>query len=55
MRAIVCDTFGPPESLALEIRPDPAPGAGAVVVAVHAATHYPDNLIIPTDLGSNGE
>ncbi|MBA1148169.1 NADPH:quinone oxidoreductase family protein [Ectothiorhodospiraceae bacterium WFHF3C12] len=47
MKAIVCNRYGPPESLTLEDWPDPEPGAGEVMVAVHAAAaNYPDNLII---------
>jgi NADPH2:quinone reductase len=47
MRAIVCKEFGPPESLVLDEVDDPEPGAGQVVIDVHAcAVNFPDVLII---------
>jgi NADPH2:quinone reductase len=47
MKAIVCKAWGGPETLALEDRPSPRPGAGEVVVAVKAAgVNFPDLLII---------
>ena len=47
MKAIVCKTHGPPESLALEELPSPEPGPGEVVVRVKAASlNFPDVLII---------
>src|SRR5262245_24264680 len=38
MRAVVHDRYGPPEVLHLEEVPRPVPGAGDVVVRVHATT-----------------
>ncbi len=47
MRAILCKTFGPPESLVLEEVDEPTAGRGEVVVDVHAcAVNFPDVLII---------
>jgi NADPH2:quinone reductase len=47
MKAVVCKQFGPPESLLLEELPSPRPGAGEVVISVHAASvNFPDVLII---------
>ncbi|HMA38294.1 MAG TPA: NADPH:quinone oxidoreductase family protein [Chloroflexia bacterium] len=47
MRAIQCKEFGPPESLVLEEVPALAPGAGQVVIRVHACgVNFPDTLII---------
>ena len=37
MRALVCNEYGPPESLTLEEWDDPAPGAGQVMIDVAAA------------------
>lgn len=47
MRALVCDAFGPPETLSFRdvLRPEPA--AGEVRIAVHAiAANFPDLLIV---------
>lgn len=47
MKAVVCKTWGPPESLVIETLPDPVPGAGEVVIDVKAAgVNFPDVLII---------
>src|SRR6201996_7804360 len=47
MRAIRCNQYGPPESLALENLPDLEPQAGEVVIDVKAASvNFPDVLII---------
>jgi len=47
MRALLCKQWGPPESLVVEQLPTPEPGAGEVLVAVHAAAvNFPDSLII---------
>ncbi|ORA81015.1 NADPH:quinone oxidoreductase [Mycolicibacter kumamotonensis] len=47
MRAIVCQTYGPPESLVLQELPDPTPGPGTIVVRVRAAAvNFPDVLMI---------
>ncbi|QCI64727.1 NADPH:quinone oxidoreductase family protein [Phreatobacter stygius] len=47
MKAVLCKTFGPPESLVIEELPDPSAGAGEVVVAVTAVgLNFFDNLII---------
>ena len=46
MRALVCKEYGPPESLVLEDVDDPVPGAGDIVVDVHAAgINFPDILV----------
>jgi NADPH:quinone reductase len=46
MRRIVCQEFGPPDRLRLEEAPDPRPGAGEVLVKVHAAgVSFVDGLI----------
>lgn len=37
MRAVVITKHGPPEVLQVQERPDPAPGAGEVLIDVHAA------------------
>jgi len=47
MLALLSKTPGGPESLALETVPEPAPGAGEVLVSVRACgVNYPDVLII---------
>ncbi|QNA89803.1 NADPH:quinone oxidoreductase family protein [Massilia sp. Dwa41.01b] len=47
MKAIVCKDWGPPDSLELQDLPDPAPGAGEVVVEVRAAgVNFPDVLTV---------
>ena len=47
MKAVLCKSFGPPDSLVVEDVPSPAPGAGEVVVSVRAASvNFPDVLII---------
>ncbi len=47
MRALVCNAYGPPESLRLEEHLDPVAEAGEIVVDVAAAgINFPDVLII---------
>jgi NADPH:quinone reductase len=47
MKAVLCKAYGPPESLVLEDVPAPQPGAGEVLVDVHAAAlNFPDVLMI---------
>jgi NADPH2:quinone reductase len=47
VRAVVCEQYGPPESLRVLELPAPAPEPGQAVVAVHAAgLNFPDVLII---------
>jgi len=47
MKAVLCRSFGPPESLSVEDVPSPVPEAGHVVVSVHAASvNFPDLLVI---------
>ncbi|HJZ73329.1 MAG TPA: NADPH:quinone oxidoreductase family protein [Vicinamibacterales bacterium] len=47
MKAVLCKTYGPPESLVVDDVPSPAPGPGEVVVSVKAASvNFPDVLII---------
>lgn len=47
MRALVCNQFGPPETLAVEQREEPRPAAGQVLVEVRAAAlNFPDVLVV---------
>ena len=47
MKAIVCNEFGPIETLTLEDRPDPVAGAGEVVIDIRAAgVNFPDGLMV---------
>ncbi|MGC9270151.1 NADPH:quinone oxidoreductase family protein [Acidiphilium sp.] len=47
MRAIVCEAWGGPDTLALREIADPVAGTGEVVVKIHAAgVNFPDVLII---------
>jgi len=47
MKAVVCNTFGPPDSLAVEDLPSPRPGPGEAVISMRAASlNFPDVLII---------
>ena len=47
MKALLCKTYGPPETLVVEDIPSPTAGAGEVVVSVKAASvNFPDVLII---------
>ena len=47
MRAVLCTEFGPPESLVVREVDDPVPGAGQVVVDMHACgVNFPDYLMI---------
>jgi NADPH2:quinone reductase len=47
MKAIVCNEFGPVESLAFQEIPDPSPGKGQVVVDIDAAgVNFPDGLLV---------
>ena len=47
MKAVVCKEFGPIENLVVEELPDPTPGAGDVVIDVHAAgVNFPDGLMV---------
>lgn len=47
MKAVLCKTYGPPESLVVEEVISPVPGPGEVVVSVKAASvNFPDVLII---------
>ena len=47
MKAVLCKTFGPPESLVIEELPSPVPGLGEAIVSVKAASvNFPDVLII---------
>ena len=46
MRALVCNEYGPPESLRIENLDDPEPGDKEVIVDVHAAgINFPDILV----------
>jgi NADPH2:quinone reductase len=47
MKAVVCKEFGPIENLTVEDLPDPIPGAGDVVIDIHAAgVNFPDGLMV---------
>lgn len=47
MRALICEKYGPPETLVLKTVPDPQPGKGQVAVSVKAAgINFPDVLSI---------
>ena len=47
MKAVLCKEFGPPESLVLDDVDDPVPGAGQIVIDVHACgVNFPDVLVI---------
>ena len=47
MRALVCNQFGPPDSLQIEQLDDPIPGPGEVLVDVRAAgINFPDIVVI---------
>jgi NADPH:quinone reductase len=47
MKAVLCKTWGPPESLVVEDVPAPKAGRGQIVVAVKACgVNFPDTLII---------
>ena len=47
MRALVCNEYGPPETLVIEEREDPTPGEGQIAVDLEAAgINFPDVLSI---------
>ena len=47
MKAVVCNEWGPPDSLCVETKPEPQPNAGEVLVDIMAAgVNFPDVLII---------
>jgi len=47
MKAVVCERYGPPDSLIVRDLPSPRAGAGEVVISVRAASvNFPDVLII---------
>ena len=47
MKAVVCEKYGPPDSLVVKDLPSPRPGKGEVVISVKAASvNFPDVLII---------
>ncbi len=47
MKAVLCKTYGPPDSLVVEDIPSPVAGPGEVVVSVKTASvNFPDVLII---------
>lgn len=47
MRALVCNEYGPPESLVIEERDDPVAGEGQIAVDIKAAgINFPDLLIV---------
>jgi NADPH:quinone reductase len=47
MKAVLCKTFGPPESLVIEEVESPKPGKGQVLIRVKACgVNFPDTLII---------
>lgn len=47
MRAVMCEAFGPPETLVYKEVADPEPGKGQVRIAIEAVgVNFPDTLII---------
>jgi NADPH2:quinone reductase len=47
MRAVLCEAFGPPDTLVVRDVPDPEPGDGQVVIDVAGCgINFPDVLII---------
>lgn len=47
MKAVLCKSYGPPESLVIEAVESPVPGPGEVVISVKASgVNFPDVLII---------
>lgn len=47
MKAVLCERFGPPDTLVVRETADPLAGRGQVVIRVHAAgVNFPDTLII---------
>jgi len=47
MRALLCESFGPPETLQLREVPTPEPGEGELLIRAHyAGVNFPDSLII---------
>ena len=47
MRAVLCEAFGPPDTLVVREVPDPEPGGGQVVIDVAGCgVNFPDVLII---------
>src|SRR5438093_311284 len=47
MKAVLCKTWGPPDSLVVEDVPSPAPGKGQLLVSVKASgVNFPDVLLI---------
>jgi NADPH2:quinone reductase len=47
VRAIICNEFGPIDQLTLEERPNPTPGAGEILIEIHAAgVNFPDGLMV---------
>ena len=45
MRALLCKSFGPPESLVIEDVPEPVPGRGQIRIDIHAAGLNPNDLL----------
>lgn len=47
MKAVICQEFGPIERLRVEDCPDPVPGAGEILIEIHAAgVNFPDGLTV---------
>ena len=47
MKAVLCKSFGEPETLVMEEVPSPTPGPGEVLVDVHASSvNFPDVLMV---------
>ncbi|MEO7030956.1 MAG: NADPH:quinone oxidoreductase family protein [Herbaspirillum sp.] len=56
MKAIMCNAWGLPDTLVVEERPEPQPGAGEVAIEVQAAgVNFPDVLIIQNKYQSKPE
>ncbi len=46
MRAVMCQSYGEPDSLVIDEVPEPEPGAGQVRIAIRAAgVNYVDGLL----------
>jgi NADPH:quinone reductase len=47
VKAVICREFGPIENLTVEDTTDPVPGAGEVLIDIHAAgVNFPDGLMV---------
>ena len=54
MKALICNEFGSTKNLILEEVKSPEPGAGQVLIDVHAAgINFPDVLTVQGNINSN--